>query len=65
VPTRGETFLSCLVGNHFPQHVVYQPANRIPDLHLILASGYLGLGLGVLALVAVRLLVRRAGLGAG
>ncbi|WP_445528978.1 hypothetical protein [Streptomyces cyslabdanicus] len=59
----GKASLSCLVRNHFQQYVEYQPGSRIPEFHLILASGYLGLG--VLALAAVWLLVRRASLSAG
>jgi hypothetical protein len=56
-------FDSCFVRNHFQRYVVYQPASRIPKFHLILASGYIGLG--ILALAAASLLVRRGGLSAG
>jgi hypothetical protein len=59
----GEAVTSCFVRNHFQRYVVYQPGTRIPEFHLIIASGYLGLGL--LALAAAWLLVRRAGLSAG
>jgi hypothetical protein len=55
--------LSCLVRNHLQTYTVYQPGNRIPAFHLILASGYLGLG--ALALAAVWLIVRRTSLSAG
>jgi hypothetical protein len=59
----GEAVTSCFARNHFQRHVVYQPGSRIPEFHLILASGYIGLG--ILALAAATLLVRRAGLSAG
>jgi hypothetical protein len=55
--------LSCLVRNHLQTYTVYQPGSRIPAFHLILASGYLGLG--ALALAAVWLIVRRTSLSAG
>lgn len=54
---------SCLASHGFQQYMVYQPGSRIPEVHLLIASGYLGLG--VLALAAVWLLVRRAALSAG
>jgi hypothetical protein len=53
----------CFVGNHLQTHIVYQPGSRIPEFHLILASGYLGLG--AVALVAVWLIVRRTNLSVG
>ncbi|POX39795.1 ABC transporter permease [Streptomyces sp. Ru72] len=59
----GEAVTSCFARNHFQRYAVYQPGSRIPEFHLIIASGYLGLGL--LALVAAWLLVCRAGLSAG
>jgi hypothetical protein len=55
--------LSCFVRNHLQTHVVYQPGSRIPDFHLILASGYLGLA--AVALATVWLIVRRTSLSAG
>jgi hypothetical protein len=54
---------ACLRSNHLQTHVVYQPGSRIPDFHLILASGYLGLA--AVALAAVWLIVRRTSLSAG
>lgn len=57
------TGFSCLVHHRFQQYMAYQPGSRIPEFHLLIASGYLGLG--ALALAAVWLLVRRAGLSAG
>ncbi|MEV6009711.1 hypothetical protein AB0M29_23230 [Streptomyces sp. NPDC051976] len=53
----------CMVRHHFLTFVQYQPASRIGDFHLILATGYLSLG--VLALAALWLLVRRTSLSAG
>jgi hypothetical protein len=41
----------------------YQPGSRIPDFHLILIGGYLGLG--VIAVAVVWWLVRRTSLSAG
>lgn len=55
--------LACFARNHLQTHLVYQPGSRIPVFHLIVASGYLGLG--VVALVAVWLIVRRTNLSAG
>ena len=49
--------------NHLQTHTLYQPGSRIPDFHLILASGYLGLA--AIALAAVWLIVRRTNLSAG
>lgn len=49
--------------NHLQLHLLHQPGSRIADFHLIVGAGYLGLA--ALALVAVRLLVRRTKLSAG
>jgi hypothetical protein len=54
---------ACFARNQLQSHVTYQPPSRIPAFHLIVASGYLGLG--VLALAAVWLIVRRTNLSAG
>jgi hypothetical protein len=43
--------------------VDYQPSSRIPDFHLILIGGYLGLG--AIAVAVVWWLVRRTSLSAG
>jgi hypothetical protein len=53
----------CLAQHHFMQILRYQPESRIPDFHLILASGYLALG--AIAVAAVWWLVRRTSLSAG
>jgi ABC-type transport system involved in multi-copper enzyme maturation permease subunit len=58
-----DTVLPCGARNHLTTLVQYQPGSRIPDFHLILASGYLGIG--VLALAVVWLIVRRTSLSAG
>ncbi|MEU5943706.1 ABC transporter permease [Micromonospora sp. NPDC047548] len=57
------TMLSCYSNNHLLQHLQYQPGSRIPDFHLIVATGYLGLT--AVALAAVWLIVRRTNLSAG
>ncbi|SCG65106.1 ABC transporter permease [Micromonospora humi] len=57
------TTLPCEFDNHLVQHVQYQPGSRIPDFHLIVASGYLGLA--ALALLTVWWIVRRTDLSAG
>ncbi|WP_052397314.1 ABC transporter permease [Streptomyces sp. NRRL F-5123] len=54
---------SCMAGHHLLTRLVYQPADRIGSFHAILAAGYAGLG--VLALAAVWLTVRRTSLTAG
>jgi hypothetical protein len=54
---------SCLAQHHFMQLVSYQPGSRIPDFHLMVTGGYLGLG--VIAVAAVWWLVRRTSLSAG
>ncbi|MET8093472.1 ABC transporter permease [Micromonospora sp. NPDC005220] len=59
----GDKMLSCLSNLHLHQHVQYQPGSRIPDFHLIVATGYLGLT--AVALVAVWWIVRRTNLSAG
>ena len=53
----------CLAQHHFMQVLRYQPGSRIPDFHLILASGYLALG--AIAVAVVWWLVRRTSLSAG
>jgi hypothetical protein len=55
--------LSCYSNNHLQQHLQYQPGTRIPDFHLIVATGYLGLTAAALA--AVWWIVRRTNLSAG
>lgn len=59
----GGRMLSCLSNLHLHQHLQYQPGSRIPDFHLIVATGYLGLT--ALALAAVWWIVRRTNLSAG
>ncbi|MGW5354090.1 hypothetical protein ACWERV_26670 [Streptomyces sp. NPDC004031] len=54
---------SCMAGHHLMTRVVYQPAGRIGSFHAILAAGYAGVG--VLALAAVWLVVRRTRLTVG
>jgi hypothetical protein len=61
--TNPDSTPSCLAGNHLQTFNVYQPASRIPEFHLILGAGYLGLT--AVALVAVWLTVRRTNLSAG
>ncbi|WFE40031.1 ABC transporter permease [Micromonospora sp. WMMD998] len=58
----GET-LACFADNHLEQHLLYQPGSRIPDFHLIVATGYLGLA--AVALLTVWWIVRRTDLSAG
>ena len=53
----------CLAQHHLRTLLSYQPASRIPDFHLILIGGCLGLG--VIAAAAVWWLVRRTSLSAG
>jgi hypothetical protein len=53
----------CLAQNHFTTLLRYQPGSRIPDFHLILIGGYLGLG--AIAVAVVWWLVRRTSLSAG
>jgi hypothetical protein len=53
----------CLARNHLLTFVTYQPSSRIPEFHLIVAAGYLGLA--AIALAAVWLIVRRTNLSAG
>lgn len=59
----GEQSLSCFTRNRLTHHVVYQPGSRIPEFHLLIASGYTALG--ALALAVVWLVVRRTALSAG
>ncbi|MEE4545101.1 hypothetical protein V2S66_24425 [Streptomyces sp. V4-01] len=58
-----DTLLPCLSRHHMQTFVKFQPADRIPQFHLILACGYLGIG--ALALAAVWLIVRGTSLSAG
>ncbi|MFI7215772.1 ABC transporter permease [Micromonospora maritima] len=58
----GRTF-ACFAEHHLQQHLQYQPGSRIPEFHLIIAGGYLGLA--ALALVALWWIVRRTDLSAG
>ncbi|WP_422745049.1 ABC transporter permease [Micromonospora sp. WMMD754] len=58
----GRTFV-CFAEHHLQQHLQYQPGSRIPEFHLIVAGGYLGLT--ALALLVVWWLVRRTDLSAG
>jgi hypothetical protein len=53
----------CPGRSHLLHLVIYQPSSRIPDFHLIIAGGYLGLT--AVALAAVWLIVRRTNLSAG
>ncbi|MBQ1044257.1 MULTISPECIES: ABC transporter permease [unclassified Micromonospora] len=55
--------LACFVEHNLQQHIQYQPGSRIPEFHLIVAGGYLGLT--VLALLVVWWIVRRTDLSAG
>ena len=48
---------------HFMTLLRYQPGSRIPDFHLILIGGYLGLG--AIAAAILWWLVRRTSLSAG
>jgi ABC-type transport system involved in multi-copper enzyme maturation permease subunit len=61
-PGRG-TLFPCMTRHHVETLVRYQPAGRIPIFHLIVASGYLGVG--ALAVLAVWLIARRTSLSAG
>ncbi len=56
-------FLPCAAQHHLQTMSTYQPGSRIPDFHLILIGGYLGIG--ALALLAAWLLVRRTSLSIG
>jgi hypothetical protein len=53
----------CLAQHHLKTLLGYQPGTRIPDFHLILIGGYLGLGL--IAAAVVWWLVRRTSISAG
>jgi hypothetical protein len=57
------TDLTCLMNNDLQHYIEYQPGSRIPDFHLIVGTGYLGLA--AVALAAVWLVVRRTNLSAG
>ncbi|MGW5666485.1 ABC transporter permease [Micromonospora sp. NPDC003776] len=59
----GGKILSCEFDNHLLHHLQYQPGSRIPDFHLIVATGYLGLA--AVALAALWWIVRRTNLNAG
>ncbi len=58
-----DTDFACFANNHLQTYVVYQPGSRIPDFHLIVGAGYLGLA--AVALAAVWWIVRRTNLSAG
>ncbi|WP_152626827.1 ABC transporter permease [Streptacidiphilus carbonis] len=58
-----DTLTSCLTRDHYQTFLEYQPADRIPEFHLILAAGHLTLG--AVALLALWLTVRRTPLTAG
>jgi hypothetical protein len=53
----------CLAAHHVYLAVYYQPGSRIPEFHLILNAGYLGLG--VIALAVIWWLIRRTSISAG
>jgi hypothetical protein len=53
----------CMAQHHFMTLLRYQPASRIPDFHLILIGGYLGVG--AIAAAILWWLVRRTSLSAG
>ncbi|GIF47262.1 ABC-2 family transporter [Asanoa ferruginea] len=57
------TTLSCFADHHLQQYIEYQPGSRIPEFHLIVGAGYLGLAAA--AILAVWLIVRRTNLSAG
>jgi hypothetical protein len=59
----GTMIPDCVTRNHLLTYVTYQPSSRIPEFHLIIASGYLALA--AVALAAVWLIVRRTNLSAG
>ncbi|MEV4509864.1 ABC transporter permease [Dactylosporangium sp. NPDC049525] len=61
--TDPDTLFTCLGDNHFTSYVEYQPADRIPEFHLIVGTGYLTLA--AVALLTVWLVVRRTNLSAG
>jgi ABC-type transport system involved in multi-copper enzyme maturation permease subunit len=53
----------CLAQHHFKTLLSYQPGSRIPEFHLILIGGYLGLG--IIAAAVAWWLVRRTSISAG
>ena len=55
--------VDCLARHHFATLVHYQPGSRIPEFHLIMISGYLGLG--AIAVAVVWWLVKRTSLSVG
>jgi hypothetical protein len=59
----GGGMVACWSQHHLGQHVLYQPGSRIPEFHLIVAAGYLGLA--AVAVAAVWWIVRRTNLSAG
>ena len=59
----GGGMAACWAQHHLQQHVLYQPGSRIPEFHLIVGAGYLGLA--AVALAAVWWAVRRTDLSAG
>jgi ABC-type transport system involved in multi-copper enzyme maturation permease subunit len=62
-PGNGGSNSQCLAQHHFKTLLSYQPASRIPDFHLILIGGYLGLG--IIAAAVAWWLVRRTSISAG
>jgi hypothetical protein len=62
-PGNPSTSNLCLAQHHYKTLLTYQPGTRIPDFHLILIGGYLGLG--VIAAAVAWWLVRRTSLSAG
>jgi hypothetical protein len=62
-PGTATTNNECLAQHHFKTLLSYQPGTRIPDFHLILVGGYLGLGL--IAAAIVWWLVRRTSISTG
>lgn len=58
-----DRLFACMAGHHLRTLVAYQPADRIGTFHLVLAGGYAGIG--VLAVLALWLVVRRTALRAG
>jgi len=59
----GSGMVACWSRHHLEQHVLYQPGSRLPEFHLIVAAGYLGLA--ALALATAWWIVRRTNLSAG
>jgi hypothetical protein len=59
----GGRMAACFTDHRLELHLQYQPGSRIPEFHLLVAAGYLGLT--ALALVALWWMVRRTQLSAG